>query len=171
MTNPEGWWIFQPRGRRRRQLTPLGIAWTVAFYLLVGVATADGLKLLVEAGSPVGPVLLVLLGSLGWTAFKVCVDGQFLRAAAWWTGVGWSVVVRLLTEAPVCGTLIFGGGLPGVSPGTAPCLPHQDFMAVVFVAAWVTLGPLAGVVLGLLELYRWQRLRRDPLHAFRLLAD
>lgn len=171
MTNPGGWWIFQPRGRRRRQLTPLGIAWTVAFYVFVGVATAEGLKLLVSFQSPAGPVLLLLFGSIGWTALKVCVDGQFLRATAWWTGVGWLVVLRLLTEAPACGTLIFGGGLPGVSPGIAPCLPHQDFLVVVFVAAWVTLGPLAGALLSLLELYRWQRLRRDPLHVFRLLAD
>ena len=44
-------------------------------------------------------------------------------------------------------------------------------MAVVFVAAWVAGGPLATVVLSLLEGYRWLRLRRDPLHSFRLLAD
>jgi hypothetical protein len=173
MTNPGRWWVFQPRGRRRPALTPLGVAWTVGFCLLFGLATAQALvwqAWFLPAPVP-GLVMLVLAGSLGWTALKICVDGLFVRGAAWFTGIGWLAVVHLLTESPACGTMVFGAGLPGLSPGIAPCIPHQDFMAVLFVAAWIAGGPLATAVLSLLEVYRWLRLRRDPLHSFRLLAD
>jgi hypothetical protein len=171
VTSPGRWWIFQPRGRRRPALTPLGIAWTVGFYVLLGLGTAQALAWLVWFLPAAGVVLLLLFASFAWTALKVCVDGLFVRGAAWFTGIGWLVVVRLLTEAPACGTLVFGGGLPGVSPGIAPCLPHQDFLATVFILSWVVAGPLSALALSLLELYRWHRQRRDPLHAFRLLTD
>jgi hypothetical protein len=169
VTRPGSWWIFQPRGRARRHLNPLGLAWTAGFYLALGLFTVEVLGRLVEVNSPAGPVLLVLALSALWTALKVCVDGEFLRGAAWFTGMGWMAVYHLLTAAPACGNLVFGAGLPGVSPGIAPCLPHQDFMATAFIAGWVVFGPLAGGALACLGLNRW--LRRDPLHAFRFLTD
>jgi hypothetical protein len=169
VTDPSRWWIFQPRGRGRRRLTPLGLAWTLGFYLLLGLGTVEALRRLAEFRAPAGPVLLVLLGPALWTGLKVCVDGEFIRAAAWLTGAGSMAVIHLLTEAPVCGTLVFGAGLPGVSPGVAPCLPHQDFMVLVFVAGWFVGGPLALMLLSGWDLYRWSR--RDPLHAYRLRLD
>jgi len=172
VTDPGRWWIFQPRGRPRPQLTPIGLAWTLGFYGALGALTSFMVTWLVGYGSPSGPVLFVLLGSAGWTALRVAVDGRLVRGSAWLVGAGWLAFIHLVTEAPTCGTsLVFGGGLPGVSPGGAPCLPHQDFMTVVFVGGWVLLGPLAAVFLSSLELYRWQRHRRDPLNAFRLLTD
>ena len=171
MTNPGRWWIFQPRGRRRPALTPLGLAWTLGFYLLLGLGTALALAWVARLLPAPGVVMVLLLASFAWTALKVCVDGLFVRGAAWFAGAGWLVVVHLLSEAPACGTLVFGGGLPGVSPGIAPCLPHQDFMAVVFIAAWAAGGPLAALLLSAVEVYSWVRRRRDPLNAFRLLAD
>lgn len=169
MKDPGSWWIFQPRGRPRRHLTPLGVAWTLAVYLLVGLGSAEALRWLVQVRSPAGPVLALLLASAGWTLARVCADGQFVRGAAWLTGIGWSGAAQLLWEAPRCGSLVFGAGLPGVSPGIAPCVPHQDFMALVFVAGWLLLGPASALLLAGLDLYRW--LRRDPLHAYRLLMD
>ena len=169
MTDPGSWWIFQPRGRPRRHLTPVGLAWTLAFYLLVGAGTVEALRWLGSVQSPAGPVLLVLLASSGWTLVRVCADGQFVRGAAWLTGLGWGGVGHLLAEAPRCGNLVFGAGLPGVSPGVAACAPHQDFMALVFIAGWVVLGPAAALLLAALDLRRW--LRRDPLHAYRLMMD
>ena len=171
MRSPGSWWIFQPRGSRRPRLTPLGVAWTAAAYLLVGLVTALALPWLAAWDPSAGPVLLVLLASAGWTGWRIAVDGRFLRGAAWLTGAGWQAVVHLLTAPAVCGTLIFGGGLSGVSPGIAPCLPHQDFMVTLFVAAWTVAGPAALVGLSSLELLRWLWLRRDPLHAFRLLTE
>ena len=160
------WWIFQPRGHGRRPLTAIGVAWTLAAYVLLGLGTDEAVRKAAWLfGALAGPILLVIAVSLGWTALRVCQDGQFLRAAAWFTGAGWGVVQRLLTENPTCGNLVFGGGLPGVSPGIAPCTPHQDFMATLFVATWVMCGPVASAALAGLDLHRW--LRRDPLYAFR----
>lgn len=171
MSNAGRWWIFQPPGHGRRHLTPVGIAWTLAAYLLLGLGTDEAVRRLAQLdGWPTaGPVLLVIAVSAGWTAVRVCIDGEFIRGAAWFTGIGWGVIGRLLTEAPACGNLVFGAGLPGVSPGIAACTPHQDFMATLFVAGWVLLGPLALIVLTTLGLYRW--LRRDPLQAYRFLVD
>jgi hypothetical protein len=169
--HPGRWWIFQPRGHGRRYLTPIGLGWTLAAYGLLGVGTAEAIRLLVAVeGFPnAGPVLLVLVASAGWTALRVCMDGEFVRASIWFTGIAWLAVTHLLTEAPACGTLVFGGGLPGVSPGISPCLPHQDFMATLFIATWLLAGALAAVALSALGLYRW--IRRDPLHAYRFLVD
>ncbi len=171
MSNPGRWWIFQPRGHGRRYLTPLGLAWTLLAYLVLGLATDEVVRrLALLAGWPTaGPILLVIAASAGWTLLRVCIDGQLVRGAAWFTGIGWGVIGRLLTEAPSCGNLVFGAGLPGVSPGIAACTPHQDFMATLFVAGWVLLGPLAAACLAGLGIYRW--VRRDPLHAYRYLLD
>ena len=171
MRHPGTWWIFQPRGRGRHYLTPIGLAWTVAAYLLLGLGTVEVIRLIVQFnGLPAaGPILLVLLSSTAWTAIRVCIDGEFVRGATWFTGVGWAAVTHLLHEAPACGNLVFGAGLPGISPGSAPCLPHQDFMATLFIAAWVLAGPVATAVLAALDLYRWRR--RDPLSAYRFLTD
>jgi hypothetical protein len=168
---PGRWWIFQPPGQGRRKLTPVGLAWTLGAYLALGVGTVEVVRGLAQLdGWPVaGPILLVLFASAVWTGLRVCVDGQFVRAAAWFTGIGWAAVAHLVTEAPVCGNLVFGAGLPGVSPGVAPCVPHQDFMATLFIATWVLAGPVAAAALTALDLYRWAR--RDPLHAFRFLVD
>jgi hypothetical protein len=169
--HPGSWWIFQPRGFGRRHLTPIGLAWTLACYGLIGVGTEEVVRFLATLqGYPtVGPILLVLGVSAGWTAVRVCMDGEFVRASIWFTGIGWLAVNHLLTEAPACGNLVFGAGLPGVSPGIAPCMPHQDFMATVFIGAWVLAGPVGAVALSALGLYRW--IRRDPLHPYRLLVD
>jgi hypothetical protein len=169
--HPGRWWIFQPRGYGRRYLTPIGLAWTLVAYGLLGLSTVEVVRRLagIEGFPTVGPILLVLGVSAGWTAIRVCMDGEFARAAIWFTAIGWAAVIHLVTEAPVCGTLVFGAGLPGVSPGVAPCLPHQDFMATLFVATWVLAGPVAAVLLSLLDLYRWAR--RDPLRAYRFLVD
>ena len=171
MTDPDRWWVFQPRRRGRRGLTPIGTAWTLGAYLGLGLLTAAALGWLVAEQSPAGPVLLALLLPLGWTLLRVGVDGCFLRLAAWFAGAGAPAVLHLLAEQPACGTLVFGGGLPGISPGAAPCLPHQDFMAVLFVGGWVLFGPLAAAMLAAREAYRWRRLRRDPLWGFQALAD
>jgi hypothetical protein len=169
--HPGRWWIFQPPGHGRRHLTPIGLAWTLAAYGLLGVGTVEVIRRLaaLEGLPDVGLILLVLGVSVGWTAVRVCVDGEFVRASIWFTGVGWAAVNHLLTEAPACGNLVFGAGLPGVSPGIAPCIPHQDFMATLFIAAWVLAGPVAAAALSALGLYRWTR--RDPLSAYRLLVD
>jgi hypothetical protein len=160
------WWVFQPRGQGRRPLTAVGVAWTLAAYILLGLGTDEAVRVVVRVFAGLaGPVLLVIAVSLGWTALRVCTDGQFLRAAAWFTGAGWGVVQRLVSESPTCGNLVFGAGLPGISPGIAPCTPHQDFMATLFIAAWALCGPVASVALSGLDLYRW--LRRDPLYAYR----
>jgi hypothetical protein len=169
--HPGGWWIFQPRGYRRRSLTPIGLAWTLAVYGALGLGTVEVVRRLagLDGVPTAGPILLVLALSAGLTAVRVCMDGEFARAAIWLTGIGWAAVAHLLTEAPVCGTLVFGAGLPGVSPGIAPCVPHQDFMATLFVATWVLAGPVAAVLLSALDLYRWAR--RDPLQAYRFMVD
>ena len=171
MSTPGSWWIFQPRGHGRRYLTPLGLAWTLIAYGLLGLGTVEVVRLLAGLqGFPnVGLILLTLGLSTLWIAVRVGMDGEFVRAAIWFTGIGWAAVIRLVTEAPACGNLVFGAGLPGVSPGIAACLPHQDFMATVFIAAWVLAGPVAALLLGGLDLYRWAR--RDPLHAYRYLLD
>ena len=165
MSSLDRWWIFQPRGQGRRRLTAIGVAWTLVAYLLFGLATDEAVRVVARlVGDLAGPILLVIAISGGWTAVRVCMDGQLLRASAWFTGAGWGVVQRLLTESPTCGNLVFGGGLAGVSPGIAPCTPHQDFMATLFIAGWVLCGPLATAALAGRDLYRW--LRRDPLYAF-----
>jgi hypothetical protein len=171
MRHPGRWWIFQPRGHGRRYLTPIGLAWSLIAYALLGLATVEVVRFVAGLqGFPnAGLVMLALGASAAWTAVRVCMDGEFVRAAAWFAGIGWAAVTHLVTEAPICGTLIFGAGLPGVSPGVAPCVPHQDFMATVFVAAWVIGGPVATLLLSALCLYRW--LRRDPLRVYRLLVD
>ena len=167
MRRAGSWWIFQPRGARHPGLTPLGVAWTLAAYLLLGMATAIAIGWLAALGSPAGPVLLVLVASAGWTAARIAVDGRWLRGAAWLTGAGWQAVIHLLTTQAVCGTsLTFGAGLPGLSPGIAPCLPHTDFMVNVFVTGWAASGPLALLLLTAIELVRWRQLRQDPLRAF-----
>ena len=152
-------------------MTPLGLAWTLVAYGLLGLGTVEVIRLLaaIQGFPNAGPILLVLAVSAGWTAGRVCTDGEFVRGAAWFTGIGWGVVGRLLTEPPSCGNLVFGAGLPGISPGIAACTPHQDFMATLFVAGWLLLGPLATLLLTCLGVYRW--LRRDPLHAYRFLTD
>jgi hypothetical protein len=169
--NPGRWWIFQPRGLGRRYLTPIGLAWTLVAYLALGAGTVEVVRRLAQLdGWPVaGPVLLVLGASALWTILRVCADGEFVRGAAWFTGIGWAAVAHLLSESPRCGNLVFGAGLPGVSPGVAPCAPHQDFMATLFIAAWVLAGPVAAAALSALDLYRW--VRRDPLHAYRFIVD
>lgn len=171
MSNPGRWWIFQPPGQGRRHLTLVGLVWTLVAYGLLGLGTVEVVRLLaaIQGFPNVGLILLTLVISAGWIAVRVCIDGEFVRAAIWFTGIGWGVVGRLLTEAPSCGNLIFGAGLPGVSPGIAACTPHQDFMATLFVAGWVLVGPLAVLLLSGLALYRW--VCRDPLHAYRFLAD
>jgi hypothetical protein len=171
MRQPGRWWIFQPRGHGRRYLTPIGLAWTLAAYGLLGLGTVELVRRVagLEGFPNAGLVLLVLGASAGWTAVRVCMDGEFVRASIWFTGIGWAAVIHLVTEAPVCGTLTFGAGLPGVSPGIAPCLPHQDFMATLFIAAWVMAGPVATVLMSGLGLYRWTR--RDPLGVYRFLVD
>ena len=171
MSHPGRWWIFEPRGYGRRYLTPIGLAWTLAAYGLLGLGTLEVIRRLaaLEGFPNAGLILLVLGLSAGWTAVRVCMDGELVRAAIWFTGIGWLAVAHLATEAPACGKLVFGAGLPGVSPGAAPCLPHQDFMATLFIAAWVLAGPVATAALSGLDLYRW--IRRDPLRAYRLLVD
>lgn len=171
MRQPGSWWIFQPRGFGRRHLTPIGLAWTLAAYGTLGLGTVEVVRRLagLEGFPTVGPILLILGVSAGWTAVRVCVDGELVRAAIWFTGIGWAAVTHLATEAPACGNLVFGAGLPGVSPGVAACVPHQDFMATLFIAAWVLAGPVAAASLSALGLYRW--IRRDPLHAYRFLVD
>lgn len=171
MSNPGRWWIFQPPGQGRRHLTPVGLAWTLVAYGLLGLGTAEVIRLLagIQGFPNAGLILLVIAVSAGWTAVRVSIDGEFVRGAAWFTGIGWAVVGRLLTEAPSCGNLVFGAGLPGISPGIAACTPHQDFMATLFVAGWVLLGPAAVLLLTGLGAYRW--VRRDPLQAYRFLAD
>jgi hypothetical protein len=168
---PGQWWIFQPRGHGRRHLTPIGLTWTLAAYGLLGLGTVEVVRRLAGLeGIPNAGLILMVLGlSAGWTAVRVCMDGEFARASIWFTGIGWLAVSHLMTEAPACGNLVFGAGLPGISPGIAPCTPHQDFMATVFIAAWVVAGPLAAGLLSALSLYRWDR--RDPLHAYRFLVD
>jgi hypothetical protein len=165
------WWIFQPRGHGRRYLTSIGLVWTLVFYGLLGLGSAEAVRRLagLDGVPAVGPILLVLGISAGWTAVRVGMDGELVRASIWFTGIGWTAVHHLLTEAPACGNLVFGAGLPGVSPGIAPCTPHQDFMATLFVAAWVIAGPVAAAGLSALDIYRW--VRRDPLRAYRMLID
>jgi hypothetical protein len=153
----------------RRRLTPLGLAWTAGCYLALGLLTAEAVRRLAEFDPAAGPVILFLALSTLWTGLRICVDGEFLRGAAWFTGIALVAVIHIATAAPTCGNLVFGSGLPGVSPGIAPCLPHQDFMATAFIAAWVVFGPLATAGLTGLGLYRW--LRREPLHAYRFLTD
>ena len=171
MSRPGRWWIFQPRGHGRRHLTPIGLAWTLGAYGLLGLGSVELIIWLARLdGIPnAGLVLLVLGASAGWTTLRVCMDGEFVRAATWFTGIGALAVVHLATEDSACGTLIFGAGLPGISPGIAPCMPHQDFMATLFIATWVVAGPVATAILTALGLYRWAR--RDPLHAFKLLVE
>jgi hypothetical protein len=169
--HPWTWWIFQARGKGRRHLTPIGLAWTLVAYLLLGLGTAELVQriALTEGIPTVGPILLILGLSAAWTGLRVCVDGEFVRGAIWFTGIGWAAVTHVLYEAPACGNLVFGAGLPGISPGIAPCVPHQDFMATVFIATWVLTGPAAAAALAALDLYRWAR--RDPLHAYKFLVD
>ena len=61
MKNPGAWWVFKPRGTARRHLTPVGLAWTLGFYLLLGLGTAEALRQLMLFSSPAGPDLLELL--------------------------------------------------------------------------------------------------------------
>ena len=125
--NPGRWWIFQPRGLGRRYLTPIGLAWTLGAYLALGLGTVEVVRRLAQLdGWPVaGPILLVLCASALWTILRVCVDGEFVRGAAWFTGIGWAAVAHLLSESPRCGNLVFGAGLPGVSPGWRPACPTR----------------------------------------------
>lgn len=171
MSNPGRWWIFQPPGQGRRHLTLVGLVWTLVAYGLLGLGTVEVVRILagIQGFPNAGLILLTLVISAGWIAVRVCIDGEFVRAAIWFTGIGWAAVTHLVTDTPACGNLVFGAGLPGVSPGIAACTPHQDFMATLFVAGWVLLGPLAVLLLSGLVLYRW--VRRDPLHAYRFLAD
>ena len=99
VSQPGRWWIFQPLGQGRRNLTPVGLLWTLGAYLALGLGTVELVRRLAQLdGWPVaGPILIVLFASAVWTAVRVCVDGQFVRAAAWFTGIGWAAVGHLVT--------------------------------------------------------------------------
>jgi len=98
------------------------LAWTLVAYGLLGFGTVEVVRRLagLDGFPTVGPILLILGVSAGVTALRVSMDGELARAAIWFTGIGWAAVTHLVTEAPSCGTLVFGAGLPPGLPGGGP---------------------------------------------------
>ncbi|GAC1654112.1 MAG: hypothetical protein NVS9B1_04730 [Candidatus Dormibacteraceae bacterium] len=164
MIAPNHWWLFSRAGFGRRHLNPLGIAWTLAAYLLLGFGTGYLARFLHHAGFDGAAILLFGLAG-GWTLLRVGMDGEWLRLSAWFTGAGWLVVSGLLSAHQRCGSVVYGGDVAAAV--VVPCRAYQDFTGGAFLAAWLLLGATAALLLAGWGFYRW--FRRDPLHAYRAL--